>query len=333
MVDPFGGICDLQNKIIKTPLAPDITFSDDPLRMMRAVRFATQLGFTIESETFEAIKRNATRLEIISKERITDELQKIMVTKQPSLGWNLLDESVLLTQILPELALLKGTEVINGYGHKDNFIHTLQVLDNVCSKSENVWLRWTALLHDIAKTNTKKFIPGIGWTFHGHEFVGSKMVPKLFVRLKLPLNEHMKYVEKLVLLHLRPIVLAEDVVTSSAIRRLLFDAGDDIDDLMMLCEADVTSKNDEKVRRYLHNLQQVKGKLIDVEEHDKLRNFQPPVSGEEIMKIFGISPCKCVGDIKNAIKDAILDGIIRNDYDEARAFMLKKGEELGLKAI
>jgi len=333
LVDPFGGICDLQNKIIKTPLAPDITFSDDPLRMMRAVRFATQLGFTIESETFEAIKRNATRLEIISKERITDELQKIMVTKQPSLGWNLLDESVLLTQILPELALLKGTEVINGYGHKDNFIHTLQVLDNVCSKSENVWLRWTALLHDIAKTNTKKFIPGIGWTFHGHEFVGSKMVPKLFVRLKLPLNEHMKYVEKLVLLHLRPIVLAEDVVTSSAIRRLLFDAGDDIDDLMMLCEADVTSKNDEKVRRYLHNLQQVKGKLIDVEEHDKLRNFQPPVSGEEIMKIFGISPCKCVGDIKNAIKDAILDGIIRNDYDEARAFMLKKGEELGLKAI
>ena len=323
LVDPFGGICDLQNKIIKTPLAPDITFSDDPLRMMRAVRFATQLGFTIESETFEAIKRNATRLEIISKERITDELQKIMVTKQPSLGWNLLDESVLLTQILPELALLKGTEVINGYGHKDNFIHTLQVLDNVCSKSENVWLRWTALLHDIAKTNTKKFIPGIGWTFHGHEFVGSKMVPKLFVRLKLPLNEHMKYVEKLVLLHLRPIVLAEDVVTSSAIRRLLFDAGDDIDDLMMLCEADVTSKNDEKVRRYLHNLQQVKGKLIDVEEHDKLRNFQPPVSGEEIMKIFGISPCKCVGDIKNAIKDAILDGIIRNDYDEARALMLK----------
>ena len=333
LVDPFGGICDLQNRIIKTPLAPDITFSDDPLRMMRAVRFATQLGFTIESETFEAIKRNATRLEIISKERIADELQKIMVTKQPSLGWNLLDESGLLTQILPELALLKGTEVINGYGHKDNFIHTLQVLDNVCSKSENIWLRWTALLHDIAKTNTKKFIPGIGWTFHGHEFVGSKMVSKLFARLKLPLNEHMKYVEKLVLLHLRPIVLAEDVVTSSAIRRLLFDAGDDIDDLMMLCEADVTSKNDEKVRRYLHNLQQVKEKLIEVEEHDKLRNFQPPVSGEEIMKIFGISPCKCVGEIKNAIKDAILDGIIRNDYDEARTFMLKKGEELGLKAI
>jgi len=333
LVDPFGGINHLQLKTIKTPLEPDITFSDDPLRMMRAVRFATQLGFEIEKETFEAIKRNASRLEIISKERIADELQKIMASKQPSRGWYLLDESGLLAYILPELLLLKGTEVINGCGHKDNFKHTLQVLDNVCLKTENIWLRWAALLHDIAKANTKKFIPGIGWSFHGHEFLGSKMVSKLFTRLKLPLNEHMKYVEKLVLLHLRPIVLAEEEVTSSAIRRLLFDAGDDIDDLMLLCEADITSKNDEKVRRYLLNLVQVKEKLIEVEEHDKLRNFQPPVSGEEIMATFNIKPCKHVGDIKNAIKDAILDGIIQNDYTEAYSFMLKKGKELGLTKV
>jgi len=333
LVDPFGGINHLQLKTIKTPLEPDITFSDDPLRMMRAVRFATQLGFEIEKETFEAIKRNSSRLEIISKERIADELQKIMASKQPSRGWYLLDESGLLAYILPELLLLKGTEVINGCGHKDNFKHTLQVLDNVCLKTENIWLRWAALLHDIAKANTKKFIPGIGWSFHGHEFLGSKMVSKLFTRLKLPLNEHMKYVEKLVLLHLRPIVLAEEEVTSSAIRRLLFDAGDDIDDLMLLCEADITSKNDEKVRRYLLNLVQVKEKLLEVEEHDKLRNFQPPVSGEEIMATFNIKPCKHVGDIKNAIKDAILDGIIQNDYTEAYSFMLKKGEELGLTKV
>jgi len=333
LLDPFGGVDDLHKGILKTPLAPDQTFSDDPLRMMRAVRFATQLGFEIEKETFEAIKRNSSRLEIISKERIADELQKIMASKQPSRGWYLLDESGLLAYILPELLLLKGTEVINGCGHKDNFKHTLQVLDNVCLKTENIWLRWAALLHDIAKANTKKFIPGIGWSFHGHEFLGSKMVSKLFTRLKLPLNEHMKYVEKLVLLHLRPIVLAEEEVTSSAIRRLLFDAGDDIDDLMLLCEADITSKNDEKVRRYLLNLVQVKEKLLEVEEHDKLRNFQPPVSGEEIMATFNIKPCKHVGDIKNAIKDAILDGIIQNDYTEAYSFMLKKGEELGLTKV
>lgn len=333
LVDPFGGINHLRQKTLKTPLEPDITFSDDPLRMMRAVRFATQLGFEIETETFEAIKRNASRLEIISKERIADELQKIMASKQPSRGWYLLDESGLLAYILPELLLLKGTEVINGCGHKDNFKHTLQVLDNVCLKTENIWLRWAALLHDIAKANTKKFIPGIGWSFHGHEFLGSKMVSKLFTRLKLPLNEHMKYVEKLVLLHLRPIVLAEEEVTSSAIRRLLFDAGDDIDDLMLLCEADITSKNDEKVRRYLLNLVQVKEKLIEVEAHDKLRNFQPPVSGEEIMATFNIKPCKHVGDIKNAIKDAILDGIIQNDYTEAYSFMLEKGEKLGLTKV
>jgi poly(A) polymerase len=330
LVDPFGGILDLKNKTIKTPLEPDITFSDDPLRMMRAVRFATQLNFSIEAETFEAIKRNAYRLDIISKERIADELQKIMATPKPSYGWYLLDESGLLAKILPELQLLKGTEIINGCGHKDNFKHTLQVLDNVCRLSENIWLRWSALLHDIAKANTKKYIPNQGWTFHGHEFLGSKMVQKIFTRLKLPLNENMKYVSKMVLLHLRPIVLAEEEVTSSAIRRLLFDAGDDIDDLMMLCEADITSKNDEKVKRYLQNLINVKEKLVEVESQDQLRNFQPPVSGEEIMKTFGIAPCKQVGEIKNTIKDAILDGLIKNDYSEAYVIMIQKGKELGL---
>jgi poly(A) polymerase len=333
LVDPFGGIEHLQSKTIKTPLEPDITFSDDPLRMMRAVRFATQLGFDIEPNTFDAIKRNAGRLEIISKERIADELQKIMATKVPSRGWYLLDESGLLKYILPELILLKGTEIINGCGHKDNFIHTLQVLDNLSAKSENIWLRWAALLHDIAKANTKKYIVGLGWSFHGHEFLGSKMVSKIFTRMKLPLNENMKFVEKMVLLHLRPIVLAEEEVTSSAIRRLLFDAGNDIDDLMTLCEADITSKNDDKVRRFMLNIQQVKAKLVEVEAEDNLRNFQPPVSGEEIMTTFGISPCKQVGEIKNAIKEAILDGIIKNDYSEAYAFMLKKGDELGLKVV
>ena len=333
LVDPFGGLADLQHKILKTPMEPDVTFSDDPLRMMRAIRFATQLDFSIETETFEAIKRNAKRLEIISKERIADELQKIMATTKPSQGWYLLDESGLLPYILPELILLKGTEIINGSGHKDNFKHTLQVLDNVCDRSENIWLRWAALLHDIAKANTKKYIDGIGWTFHGHEFIGSKMVPKIFTRLKLPLNENMKFVEKMVLLHLRPIVLAEVEVTSSAIRRLLFDAGDDIDSLMTLCEADITSKNDDKVRRYLLNLQQEKAKLVEVEAEDNLRNFQPPVSGEEIMTTFGLQPCKHVGEIKNAIKEAILDGIIKNEYSEAHAFMLIKGNELGLKVV
>ena len=330
LIDPFGGLCHMQTKTIKTPLGPDITFSDDPLRMMRAVRFATKLDFEIESGTFDAIKRNASRLEIISRERIADELQKIMKSNHPSKGWILLDESGLLPFILPELELLKGTETINGTSHKDNFKHTMQVLENLSARSNDVWLRWAALLHDIAKPQTKKFIPGIGWSFHGHEFLGSKTISKIFSRLKLPLNEHLKFVEKMVLLHLRPIALAEEGVTNSAIRRLLFDAGDDIDNLMMLCEADITSKNDEKVKRFMQNMQIVRVKLVEVEAEDRLRNFQPPVSGEEIMETFSLKPSRIVGEIKNAIKDAILDGIIRNDHDEAFRFMMKKAEELGI---
>jgi len=332
LLDPFDGLLDMEHKIIRTPLNPDVTFSDDPLRMMRAVRFATQLHFTIHPVTFEAIQRNAGRLSIISKERIADELQKIMASSNPSLGWELFDESGLLPYFLPELDNMKGTETINGCGHKDNFKHTLLVLENLSQKSTDIWLRWAALLHDIGKPKTKKYFDGIGWTFHGHEFYGSKMIPEIFTKLKLPLNDRMSYVEKLVALHLRPIILAEDVVTDSAVRRLLFDAGDDIDDLMLLCEADITSKNDVKVKRFLKNLQVVREKLKEVEEKDSLRNFQPPISGEEIMATFGLKPCKHVGNIKNAIKDAILDGIIKNDYAEAKTFMLKLGFELGLQA-
>ena len=333
LLDPFDGIGDLERHIIRTPLDPDITFNDDPLRMMRAVRFATQLDFDIYPETFDAIARNAERINIITRERVAEELMKIMRSPRPSRGWILLDRCGLLPLIFPELAALKGVETVNGRAHKDNFVHTMQVLDNVAMASNDVWLRWAALLHDVGKARTKRWDPQLGWTFHNHNFIGEKMVPKIFAKMRLPLNDHMKYVKKLVGLHMRPIALVEDEVTDSAVRRLLFDAGDDIDDLMTLCKADITSKNQNKVQRFRENFDLVKQKLVDIEEKDRVRNFQPPVDGEEIMQTFGLAPSRPVGIIKDAIKDAILDGIITNDYASAYRLMLDKATEIGITPV
>lgn len=348
LLDPFDGIGDLERCIIRTPLDPDITFSDDPLRMMRAIRFATQLGFNLDGETFDAIARNKERIHIITKERIAEELNKIMLSRKPSEGWLLLDKTGLLPLIFPELAALKGIEVKEGRGHKDVFLHTLKVLDNVAElqntdrsadrtqtalltdRDTKLWLRWAALLHDIGKPRSKAWDPQAGWTFRNHNYLGAKMVPKIFAKMKLPLNEKMEYVKKMVDLHMRPINLIEDTVTDSAVRRLLFEAGDDIEDLMMLCDADITSRNEEKIARFHRNYQLVRQKMVELEERDRIRNFQPPVKGDEIMEILHLEPCSIVGELKSAIKDAILDGIIPNEYEPAKAYLLELARERGL---